>query len=162
MCCLLLVILYSAECVLSRLVPFAEGAAGFNAQENLQEWMLDTRGRDQFVIRYRDQTEIYWNDAARSQVRIRKTQAALAGVTHERSTMGACDIATAGVACRAAFFSLIPLAIAGLCESMLPRRPARELIITVAPPLLPPACRWHMQFYHKHVHTQRECILRLG
>ena len=38
-------------------------------QENLQEWMLDTRGRDQFVIRYRDQTEIYWNDAARSQVR---------------------------------------------------------------------------------------------
>ena len=30
--------------------------------------MLDKRGRDQFVIRYRDQTEIYWNDAARSQV----------------------------------------------------------------------------------------------
>ena len=45
-------------------MPFRHGA-----QENLQEWMLDKRGRDQFVIRYRDQTEIYWNDAARSQVR---------------------------------------------------------------------------------------------
>ena len=29
--------------------------------------MLDKRGRDQFVIRYGDETEIYWNDAARSQ-----------------------------------------------------------------------------------------------
>ena len=36
-------------------------------QENLQEFMLDKRGRDQFVIRYGDETEIYWNDAARSQ-----------------------------------------------------------------------------------------------
>ena len=38
-------------------------------QDNLQEWMLDKRGRDQFVIRYGDETEIFWNDAARSQVR---------------------------------------------------------------------------------------------
>ena len=30
--------------------------------------MLDKRGRDQFVIRYGDETEIFWNDAARSQV----------------------------------------------------------------------------------------------
>ena len=49
-------------------------------QENLQEWMLDKRGRDQFVIRYRDQTEIYWNDAARSQVRVLGLTAILARV----------------------------------------------------------------------------------
>ena len=40
--------------------------------------MLDKRGRDQFVIRYRDQTEIYWNDAARSQVRAWRLAALLA------------------------------------------------------------------------------------
>lgn len=30
--------------------------------ENLQEWLMDRRGRDQFVIRYADETEICWND----------------------------------------------------------------------------------------------------
>ena len=35
-------------------------------QENLQQWMMDKRGRDQFVIRYGDETEIGWNDAQRS------------------------------------------------------------------------------------------------
>mmetsp|Transcript_31210 Transcript_31210/g.99522 ORF Transcript_31210/g.99522 Transcript_31210/m.99522 type:complete len:709 (+) Transcript_31210:505-2631(+) len=34
----------------------------YQQKENLQEWMLDTRGRDQFAIRFGDDTEIYWND----------------------------------------------------------------------------------------------------
>ena len=36
-------------------------------QENLWQWMMDPRGRDQFVIRYQDATEICWNDAQRTQ-----------------------------------------------------------------------------------------------
>ena len=38
-----------------------------HAQENLWHWMMDPRGRDQFVIRYQDATEICWNDAQRTQ-----------------------------------------------------------------------------------------------
>lgn len=37
------------------------------APENLWSWMLDRRGRDQFVARFGDETEIYWNDAAKQQ-----------------------------------------------------------------------------------------------
>lgn len=36
-------------------------------QENLQEWLTDPRGRDEFVVRHGDETEVLWNDAARSQ-----------------------------------------------------------------------------------------------
>lgn len=36
-------------------------------QENLWHWMMDPRGRDQFVVRYQDATEICWNDAQRTQ-----------------------------------------------------------------------------------------------
>jgi len=39
--------------------------AGRAAQENLQAWMADRRGRDQFVVRWGDETEVFWNDAAR-------------------------------------------------------------------------------------------------
>mmetsp|Transcript_10169 Transcript_10169/g.30552 ORF Transcript_10169/g.30552 Transcript_10169/m.30552 type:complete len:728 (-) Transcript_10169:256-2439(-) len=35
--------------------------------ENLQEWLTDPRGRDEFVVRHGDETEVLWNDAARSQ-----------------------------------------------------------------------------------------------
>ncbi len=28
----------------------------------LQEWLMDRRGRDQFIIRYGDETEVCWND----------------------------------------------------------------------------------------------------
>lgn len=34
-------------------------------QENLQAWMADRRGRDQFAVRWGDETEVFWNDAAR-------------------------------------------------------------------------------------------------
>eukprot|EP00891_Asterochloris_glomerata_P006248 jgi/Astpho2/6248/Aster-03652 len=34
----------------------------YRPMENLQEWLMDRRGRDQFAIRYGDETEIYWND----------------------------------------------------------------------------------------------------
>jgi translation initiation factor 3 subunit B len=37
----------------------------YTPSENLQAWMLDRRGRDQFAIRYGDETEVLWNDAAR-------------------------------------------------------------------------------------------------
>ena len=30
-----------------------------------QEWLADRRGRDQYVIRYGDETEVHWNDVAR-------------------------------------------------------------------------------------------------
>ena len=33
------------------------------AKENTQSYMLDDRGRDQFAIRFGDETEIHWNDA---------------------------------------------------------------------------------------------------
>jgi len=31
-------------------------------KENLHSWLLDSAARDQFVIRYNDETEIWWND----------------------------------------------------------------------------------------------------
>jgi translation initiation factor 3 subunit B len=40
--------------------PFKQG-------EDLFTWLSDKRGRDQFVIRFGDETEIYWNDPARQQ-----------------------------------------------------------------------------------------------
>jgi hypothetical protein len=33
----------------------------------LQEWLSDKRGRDQFVARYGDETEVCWNDAPKQQ-----------------------------------------------------------------------------------------------
>jgi len=30
--------------------------------ENLQQWLIDDKGRDQFVIRDNTDTEVYWND----------------------------------------------------------------------------------------------------
>ncbi|CAK0783331.1 hypothetical protein CVIRNUC_006530 [Coccomyxa viridis] len=39
----------------------------FETPENLWHWMMDPRGRDQFVVRYQDATEICWNDAQRTQ-----------------------------------------------------------------------------------------------
>jgi len=41
--------------------------AGIVVQENLWNWMMDKRGRDQFVIRYGDEAEVHWNDAQRAQ-----------------------------------------------------------------------------------------------
>lgn len=35
-------------------------------QENLHEWCVDRRGRDQFVARYMDATEVFFNDAQRN------------------------------------------------------------------------------------------------
>jgi translation initiation factor 3 subunit B len=35
----------------------------FTQRENTQAWMMDQRGRDQFVCRFGDETEIFWNDA---------------------------------------------------------------------------------------------------
>lgn len=32
-------------------------------QENLQHWLTDEKGRDQFVIRAGSDTEVLWNDA---------------------------------------------------------------------------------------------------
>lgn len=32
-------------------------------QENLQQWLINEKGRDQFVIRAGSETEIMWNDA---------------------------------------------------------------------------------------------------
>jgi hypothetical protein len=35
--------------------------------ENLLDWLSDARGRDQFVARYGDETEVAWNDAPKQQ-----------------------------------------------------------------------------------------------
>ena len=32
-----------------------------------QDWLSDKRGRDQFVCRYGDETEVCWNDAPKQQ-----------------------------------------------------------------------------------------------
>lgn len=45
----------------------AAAPAEYKQLENVQEWLVDTRGRDQFVVRYGDESEVLWNDAARSQ-----------------------------------------------------------------------------------------------
>ncbi|PSC71923.1 Eukaryotic translation initiation factor 3 subunit B [Micractinium conductrix] len=39
----------------------------FTPGENLLEWLGDKRGRDQFVARYGDETEVCWNDAPKQQ-----------------------------------------------------------------------------------------------
>ena len=35
-------------------------------QENLNSWMLDKLGRDQFLLRYGDDVTIFWNDGKRN------------------------------------------------------------------------------------------------
>ena len=37
----------------------------FQATESIHSWMLDKLGRDQFVIRSGDMTEVFWNDGKR-------------------------------------------------------------------------------------------------
>jgi len=37
----------------------------FQAAESIHSWMLDKLGRDQFVIRSGDMTEVFWNDGKR-------------------------------------------------------------------------------------------------
>lgn len=37
----------------------------YQPQENFHEYMLDKQGRDQFVIRYGDETAVFWNDGKR-------------------------------------------------------------------------------------------------
>lgn len=39
----------------------------YTPAENLLEWLGDKRGRDQFVARYGDETEVCWNDAPKQQ-----------------------------------------------------------------------------------------------
>jgi translation initiation factor 3 subunit B len=38
----------------------------YQPQENLNNWMLDKFGRDQFVLRHGDETSVFWNDGKRS------------------------------------------------------------------------------------------------
>eukprot|EP00271_Cylindrocystis_brebissonii_P008842 TRINITY_DN23358_c0_g1_i1.p1 TRINITY_DN23358_c0_g1~~TRINITY_DN23358_c0_g1_i1.p1 ORF type:complete len:867 (-),score=244.90 TRINITY_DN23358_c0_g1_i1:372-2972(-) len=37
--------------------------AEYTPSENIWQWLMDERGRDQFVIRFASETEVYWNDA---------------------------------------------------------------------------------------------------
>ncbi len=39
-------------------------APKYEPRENVHAWLLDSKARDQFVIRYADETEIHWNDPA--------------------------------------------------------------------------------------------------
>ena len=43
----------------------APDKAAFQAAESVHSWMVDKLGRDQFVIRSGDQTEVFWNDGKR-------------------------------------------------------------------------------------------------
>lgn len=36
----------------------------YQERGNLREWLLDDKSRDQYVIRYADESEIWWNDPA--------------------------------------------------------------------------------------------------
>mmetsp|Transcript_26880 Transcript_26880/g.43881 ORF Transcript_26880/g.43881 Transcript_26880/m.43881 type:complete len:667 (-) Transcript_26880:280-2280(-) len=40
----------------------------FQPRENLKSYLMDAKARDQFVIRYADETEIYWNDTTKLEV----------------------------------------------------------------------------------------------
>lgn len=42
-------------------------AKSFQQRGTLTSWLADPRGRDQFSIRYADEAEIYWNDAAKQE-----------------------------------------------------------------------------------------------
>lgn len=35
-------------------------------EDQIHSWLMDERGRDQFAIRFADETEVYWNDAHQS------------------------------------------------------------------------------------------------
>lgn len=39
-------------------------AKSYEAQNDLYNWMGDNRGRDEFAVRYADETEVLWNDVA--------------------------------------------------------------------------------------------------
>jgi translation initiation factor 3 subunit B len=41
-------------------------AKPFQPAENLNSWMLDKLGRDQFVLRSGSMTEVFWNDGKRN------------------------------------------------------------------------------------------------
>ncbi len=38
-------------------------AKPFEPRQDMMSWLLDARGRDQFVVRFGDDAEVYWNDA---------------------------------------------------------------------------------------------------
>lgn len=38
-------------------------AKPFAPREEMMSWLVDARGRDQFAVRFGDETEVYWNDA---------------------------------------------------------------------------------------------------
>jgi len=42
----------------------APEAKAFEPRSDMMSWLLDGRGRDQFVVRFGDESEVYWNDAA--------------------------------------------------------------------------------------------------
>ena len=39
----------------------------YEPSENLKGWLLDEQARDQYVVRYNEETEIWWNDAVKGQ-----------------------------------------------------------------------------------------------
>jgi translation initiation factor 3 subunit B len=39
-------------------------AKPFAPRDDLMSWLVDARGRDQFAIRFADETEVHWNDGA--------------------------------------------------------------------------------------------------
>lgn len=47
---------------LSYLLPQPFVPPPYVPRENLHHWLLDEGARDQFVLRYNDETEIWWND----------------------------------------------------------------------------------------------------
>jgi len=42
----------------------------FKPKENLNNWLMDEAARDQFVIRFQEKTQIYWNDAKRGPIQL--------------------------------------------------------------------------------------------
>lgn len=48
----------------------APPAKEFEPQQDIFEWMGDARGRDQFAVRYGDETEVCWNDVAQHEPKL--------------------------------------------------------------------------------------------
>ncbi|MCO5602862.1 hypothetical protein L7F22_057001 [Adiantum nelumboides] len=47
---------------LPKSAPYLEQRRFWNQKENLLTWLTDEKGRDQFVVRFGSDTEVYWNE----------------------------------------------------------------------------------------------------
>ena len=62
----------------------------YEPSENLKGWLLDEQARDQYVVRYNEETEIWWNDAVKGQQDADPAYAKRASHACASSGLGSC------------------------------------------------------------------------